>query len=533
MPPKTLSPILESPSFGFLHRLPLIGLLTLAAGSALAEEYATGYVPDDPAVYAATPLAPRYRAWVPPEKDLSAWFPTPGRQGKQGSCAAWATTYAARAYYAALGRGQPPTDPEQHFSPAFIYNQIKLGSCNSGSRIGDALKLMQTSGAATWADFPYDPGDCARQPGAGVAAKAARFTIDGYERLIDFYERVDSDDLNRFKEQIAAGHPVIFGMRVGSDFHALKSGVYNNLGASERDGGHAMVLVGYSEPKQAFKVINSWGAGWGQKGFGWISYAALQKRIDQAYIIEPKADENRKPTLDLPPPEPILTPRPPTPSLDLTRAGLESLLAELAGPTLCGRIQGQLRGNAVTLTGFVGRERDLAPLQRALEDQGAAVTRDVAVRPWPQCEALTTLQEALANARGLTLTVAGANDADLARGQVIAIEVTTPASPSYLYLTYIQADGNAVRLSPAPGQAATPLPPRTRLVFGDGQDGRDRYKVGPPYGPEVVVAIASLRPLFGDKLPSSQIERDYLDQLRQALRGQGASAAVATLTTHD
>jgi hypothetical protein len=70
-------------------------------------------------------------------------------------------------------------------------------------------------------------------------------------------------------------------------------------------------------------------------------------------------------------------------------------------------------------------------------------------------------------------------------------------------------------------------------VFGDGQAGRDHYKVGPPYGPEVVVAIATPQPLFDAELPPRQIERDYLNQFREALRGRGASAAVATLTTHD
>ncbi|MFM2004623.1 MAG: hypothetical protein RLZZ09_278 [Pseudomonadota bacterium] len=80
----------------------LLGIVLVLSGRLVkpvwAEDFATGYVPDDPAVYAATPQAPRYRAWVPPEKDLSAWFPTPGIQGRQGSCSAWATAYAARAY---------------------------------------------------------------------------------------------------------------------------------------------------------------------------------------------------------------------------------------------------------------------------------------------------------------------------------------------------------------------------------------------------------------------------------------------------
>jgi hypothetical protein len=491
-----------------------------------AEEFATGYVPDDPAVYAATPQAPRYRAWVPPEKDLSAWFPKPGVQGRQGSCGAWATAYAARAYYAARGRGQAPRDTSDQFSPAFIYNQTKLGACAEGSRIGDALKLMRNQGAASWPDFPYDPVDCTRQPDAAVAARAARFRIDDYER-------VDADDLGRLKEQIAEGNPVIIGMYVSPDFYRLKRGIYNDLSPSGigRDG-HAMVLVGYSDPKQAFKVINSWGPRWGEDGFGWIAYDALEKRIDQAWVIKPHPEETRPP--ETPPPKPEPQPRltPQTPSLN--SLALDRLLRELAGPGLCGEVQGQLQaGNQVTLTGFAGSRRDLDPIERALKNQGATVTRQVALRPWPQCEVLVNLREPLGQARGLKVNVAGATAAELARGENIRIEVTTPNTPSYLYLTYVQADGHAVHLTRPAGRRAAPIPANTRLVFGDGQAGRDHYKVGPPYGPEVVVAIATPQPLFDAELPPRQIERDYLNQFRAALRGRGASAAVATLTTHN
>jgi len=33
-----------------------------------------------------------------------------------------------------------------------------------------------------------------------------------------------------------------------------------------------MILVGYSDDRGAFKVMNSWGTQWGNGGFGWISY---------------------------------------------------------------------------------------------------------------------------------------------------------------------------------------------------------------------------------------------------------------------
>jgi len=521
----------DTPAYGRLSRnlraraLQALTLLLCLHGlpAGADEDYVTGFIPDDAEIYAATPEAPRYRAWVPPETDLSAWFPAPGRQGAQASCGAWATAYAARAYYAARRRGQPPLEPADRLSPAYIYNQIKNGSCKAGSQISKALILMRDRGVATWPDFPYDPADCSRLPGPELTAKAARFRISGYER-------VEAEDLDKLKEQIAGGHPVIFGMDVSDDLYRLKCGIYNDLSAEGLGrNGHALVLVGYSEPRRAFKVINSWGPNWGERGFGWISYAALRKRIVQAYVMKPPPDEAQRQDA---PPAPIPTPPPVTRPSGLNAEGLNRLIARLAGPGLCGDLRGRLSGgNRVILSGFAGRERDIDPIAQALQAQCAVVTRDIVPRPWPQCEVLVNLRTELAQPRGLKVSIAGQADAALKAGDTVMIEVITPSTPSYLYLTYVQADGNAVHLTRPLGRYPKPLPPNTRLVFGDGQAGRARFTASPPFGPEAVVAIAAPQPLFSAELPPTQIERDYLNQFRQALSGRGSSAAVALSST--
>jgi C1A family cysteine protease len=37
-----------------------------------------------------------------------------------------------------------------------------------------------------------------------------------------------------------------------------------------------MTIVGYDDTKQAFKVMNSWGTGFEQAGYFWVSYDWLQ-----------------------------------------------------------------------------------------------------------------------------------------------------------------------------------------------------------------------------------------------------------------
>jgi len=37
-------------------------------------------------------------------------------------------------------------------------------------------------------------------------------------------------------------------------------------------GGHAYLVVGFSQTKNAFRIVNSWGKEWGQNGRAWVSY---------------------------------------------------------------------------------------------------------------------------------------------------------------------------------------------------------------------------------------------------------------------
>ena len=41
-----------------------------------------------------------------------------------------------------------------------------------------------------------------------------------------------------------------------------------------------MLVVGYSDEYNAFKVVNSWGENWGSDGFVWIDYAAFENASD-------------------------------------------------------------------------------------------------------------------------------------------------------------------------------------------------------------------------------------------------------------
>ena len=484
----------------------------------------TGFLPEDPKSYAAMPQVAIYRDFFAPEADLSAYFPRPGDQGQQTSCTAWATAYAARTYHEAKQQGVPPKDTTQSFSPAYIYNQLQPGRCNTFTTLSDALDLLKKRGVPRLTDFPYDQNNCSRIPNATVISEAVSFRIDDWKR-------VDEDNLDSIKGQIFSGTPVIFGLEVSESFTKLQKGqIYTDL-TSKRIGGHAMVLVGYSESKQAFKLINSWGDNWADNGYGWISYKAFRKWVQNTFVMEVAGVP--VPTVK---PEPVVMPRP----SNITNTNIEQKLTDLLSKADCSHLTSTVnaQGN-VTLSGFARKSEDLAFIRSELATLGSQVTLNTELRPWPQCEVLLTLHDVLAHTHDLQLSVSGQKDATLKKDDSLVIELTTPSYASYLYLSYVQVNGEVVHLVRPQGATYKPIAPYTHLVFGNGEAGNGKFKISPPFGDEMLVAIASSTPLFDVDLPKKQIEREYLTQFRQAFlanpysgnSGRVFSAAVVTMLT--
>jgi len=61
-------------------------------------------------------------------------------------------------------------------------------------------------------------------------------------------------------------------------------------------GGHAVAIVGYDDSKQAFKIANSWGTGWGVNGYGWISYQLFQDAHFSVHYFLSVEDFPQEPT---------------------------------------------------------------------------------------------------------------------------------------------------------------------------------------------------------------------------------------------
>ena len=498
-----------------------IAVFSLSTSSSLASEFGKGLVEESPEKYKNFDTVPRFRAYLPPEVDLSFRFPTPGSQGSQGSCTAWATGYALRSYHEGINRRWDNfSSSSQTFSPSYIYNRIhRNGSC-SGTAISVALDLLKNEGVVPFSDFPYNAQDCSRQPEPEQIKDARQNRIKSWRAL-------NVSKIDDAKGQLASGNPVVFGMNISDSFDNIRGDfIYDDI-TSPRTGGHAMVLVGYSDAKQAFKLINSWGTRWGDKGYAWVSYRAVRALSQNQFVIDGLVSPPVPPVVPVkivveptPIPTPVLVvppaPKPiPIPSIVELSAQINALVNKVQ----CSKIDANLTPERVVkLTGFLGGKSDLQELQKSIGALPSVkrVDSDLKVRPWPQCEVYLNFAETMATPQGLSIALKGGKGSDFTEGNSLVVEVTTPAYPSYVYISYLQASGEVAHLYWPADRFPKPVAPSSKLTFGGGENGQPIYRVGPPYGDEIIVVTTSASPLFQDSLPNNDSDRAYLTDFRRA-----------------
>ncbi len=213
--------------------------------------------------------------------DLSPNFPPVGNQGGQGSCTCWAVGYYYKTYQEWEEHGWDLNDYDHRFSPAFIYNQINGGNDN-GSYPSDAFKLLCDNGATPYSVMPYTDQNCTTQP-----TEEAFYTALPY-RSLETYSFDMFASLDGVKAHLLNGHAAVFAFTVYENFDNISSFNYTYCLSEVTGpvrGGHAVTLCGFDDNRVtsdgigAFKVANSWGGGWGEAGYFWMSYEAMQSPI--------------------------------------------------------------------------------------------------------------------------------------------------------------------------------------------------------------------------------------------------------------
>jgi len=226
---------------------------------------------------------------LPTSEDLSDDMPPVRSQGTQGSCVAWATTYYLKSYQEKVQKEYEYESYEDVMSPAFVYNQAKANvSCLSGSSIETSLEILKNQGVNTWKDFPYSQEYCSSLPSEELLLKAEENKIKEYFRVGIPESNTDTNYtlINLIKTLVSQKNPIIISMDFKNLIFKDVDGKYiANVYTSDpiEVCGHAILIVGYDDDLNAFKIVNSWGTDWANEGYAWVNYNFFVDETDTNY----------------------------------------------------------------------------------------------------------------------------------------------------------------------------------------------------------------------------------------------------------
>ena len=267
-------------------------LLTMVAGAILMAGVAMGQgllpTPPSEAGRFQRAAAAIGAATVRGSADLSPRLPPIGNQ-EWGSCAAWAVGYYYKTVQEAQEHGWSVATADHQFNPYFIYNQANHGE-DGGLTFPWAFDVLCQKGCATRADMPFNGQDYWTWPTPDEMEKALPYRADAYAYVF-LGEGTGGAALPAMKALLDSGRIFVMAIPVYDDFmdeSGLPAPGYLYGGPSydaEYLGGHAVTIVGYDDSRGALKMANSWGTGWGNGGYCWLSYDFVSQYAWEAWTM--------------------------------------------------------------------------------------------------------------------------------------------------------------------------------------------------------------------------------------------------------
>jgi C1A family cysteine protease len=230
-------------------------------------------------------------------------------QGPVGASPAFAAVAVAEGLLAAN------TSRPVNLSPRFAYfaarqlldrrsskTGAKAVATDTGAYLADAMEALATVGVPTEAKMPYasltdlnkwtqitrEDRDTAVQrfvsnpPTAAAVNEAKRYALPATKKLTK---------LSQIKQALAAGRPVALTLTVYDSFEGTAAARTGKIPlpetkAEERIGHHAVCAVGYEDETGRLIFRNSWGAKWGDDGYGYLPYSYVHDGlVIDAYTV--------------------------------------------------------------------------------------------------------------------------------------------------------------------------------------------------------------------------------------------------------
>jgi C1A family cysteine protease len=219
--------------------------------------------------------------------DLRQWFSPIENQMNLGSCTAHAAVGVVE-YFERRAFGKHIDG-----SRLFIYKATRnlMGvTGDTGAWLRNTMGALVLCGVPPERYWPYNVPDFDKEPTSFIYSVAEDYEAINYFCHDPLGSNVPpATVLANVKKYLAAGVPSIFGFFGFPSFNQsdVKGGIPFPCPGERAEWGHAIVAAGYDDnmtvknlkcnkaTKGALLIRNSWGTGWGDKGYGWLPYEYL------------------------------------------------------------------------------------------------------------------------------------------------------------------------------------------------------------------------------------------------------------------
>ncbi|HET7729120.1 MAG TPA: C1 family peptidase [Usitatibacter sp.] len=211
------------------------------------------------------------------------------QQGDTSACTGFALAAVVDRLLVKSGRAKDAgVSPWMLYSMARRYDEFPGAARDTGSSLRGALKGWFKHGAcarALW-DGPAMPS-ATNEPGRD-------WWLDAVNRPLGAYYRVDPrsvTDMHVALNEVG----VLYGSVIAhAGWFDVVDGRIPMRARTASDGGHAFAIVGYDQA--GFRVQNSWGEGWGERGFATLTYEDWLENAMDCWVAQlgVVTDEHRR-----------------------------------------------------------------------------------------------------------------------------------------------------------------------------------------------------------------------------------------------
>jgi len=179
-------------------------------------------------------------------------------QGQCGSCWSFGTTGDLEGTWFLAGHNLISLSEQQLVSCDTVFN----AGCNGGLQEAAFRYIIKIGGIQSEADYPYTSGN-GRVPACDI--QPARFVAN-----MSAWAQVSSGASGEanMAPYLASNGPITIGINA-SNMQLYRSGIANPSNCNPNQLDHAVLIVGYGTENGVdyWKIKNSWGPAWGEKGY--------------------------------------------------------------------------------------------------------------------------------------------------------------------------------------------------------------------------------------------------------------------------